>query len=197
MTPYENADKIADILDEQIIELFAKLKGLLSFDELNVFNSVNSVYEEVIEQVRLAYLLLARKIYKQNRILSDLESLSEQWVDALLESYDATTKVVFINELERRFDRLKEAMIGSPTPLQEIDNALKGIALVIRNFTIRVEDEAFLQAAEDDGVVLIQWIAELDNRTCHICEDRDMEIYKLQDLPPKPHINCRCHFRRV
>ena len=197
MTPYENADKIADILDEQIIELFAKLKGLLSFDELNVFNSVNLVYEEVIEQVRLAYLLLARKIYKQNRILSDLESLSEQWVDALLESYDATTKVVFINELERRFDRLKEAMIGSPTPLQEIDNALKGIALVIRNFTIRVEDEAFLQAAKDDGVVLIQWIAELDNRTCHICEDRDMEIYKLQDLPPKPHINCRCHFRRV
>ena len=197
MTPYENADKIADYLDGQIIEFFANLKWLLSFDELNVFNSVNSVYDEVIEQVRLAYLLLARKIYKQNRILSDLESISEQWVDALLESYDATTKVVFINELERQFDRLKESMISSPTPLKEIENALKKISLIIRNFTIRVEDEAFLQAAKDDNVKLVQWIAELDDRTCHICEDRDMEVYELKDLPPKPHINCRCHFRRV
>lgn len=194
---YDYADLIADYLDGRLIELFSKLKLLTNFDELNVINSVNEMFTQILAIMKTSYLLLAKKAYRDERIVKDLKELDEEWVDKLLEAYDATTKVVFINEFERKADRLKEAMISSPTPTKEVDGALRSLSLMLRGYTIKVTDEATLQAISDDDEELIEWVAEIDNRTCPICLARDNEIYPISKLPPKPHINCRCWFRRV
>jgi SPP1 gp7 family putative phage head morphogenesis protein len=42
------------------------------------------------------------------------------------------------------------------------------------------------------GIEEVEWVAEDDSRTCKICRERNGKVYKIDEIPPKPHYNCRC-----
>lgn len=193
---YEYADKVTEYIDKQLIRRYSRLKSLVSFDELNVLQSVNSLYQELDVIIRKMFLLIARKTYLQT-VKYDYGSIDEEWVDNFLNGYDPVSKYVFTHELDRKSARLVEAIMASTTKTKEIDAAMRSMSLMIRAYSIRITDEAALQAFRDDGTEYVRWVSERDERTCSICRKRDGKRYSIGRLPPKPHINCRCWYERV
>lgn len=196
MMDYEYTDKVIAYIDKQLIERYSRLKSLVSFDELNVLQEVNTLYREIDIIVRKAFLDLANKVYREN-VRRAIRSLDEQWLDNLLNAYDPVSKYVFTHEEDRKCARLIEAVIASSTKAQEIDAALRSMSFMCRIYAVRITDEAVLQAFKDEGEDLVKWVAEKDEKTCSVCHRRDGKIYEIDLLPPKPHPNCRCYFVRV
>lgn len=194
---YEYTDKIIAYIDKQLIGRYSRLKSLVSFDELNVLQEVNALYSEADVIIRKAYLKLAKKVYADNLREKSTQSIDQQWVDELLDAYDPVSKYVFSHEEDRKRARLIEALIASTTKAQEVDAALRAMSFMCRIYAVRVTDKAVLQAFADGREDSVRWIAEKDEKTCSVCHARDGKVYRLADLPPKPHINCRCRYGRL
>ena len=200
---YDYADQVIKYFQKLLIREFSRLKSLVSYDEINVLETVSDEYEVLYEKIRRAFLILAEETYKDvadtylTQQEKDLISLDEEFVDELLEGYNASSKVVFTNEYDRKRARLVEALIASPTKNAEVDSAMKSLMLMLNTYTILVADESALKVFEKIGVKKVRWIAEMDRKTCPVCRTRHQRVYKIKDLPPKPHFNCRCWFKIV
>lgn len=193
---YEYTDKVISYIDKQLIGRYSRLKSLVSFDELNVLEEVNTLYREVNIIVRKAFVSLAYKVYKSTK-KTDFGSIDEQWVDALLNGYDPVSKYVFNHEMDRRCARLIEAVIASDSKAQEVDSALRGMSFMCRLYADRITDEATMKAYNDDGEDYVKWVSEKDERVCSVCRKRDGRIYEIGNVPKDPHPNCRCRRERV
>lgn len=194
---YKYTDKVIAYIDNRLIEGFSRLKSLVSFDELNVLQEVNTLYAGIYVIIRGLFLQMANKVYKDNVRRRELRTLDEQWLDEILNGYDPVSKYVFSSEMDRKCARLIEAIMASSTKPQEVDAAMRSLSLMCHTYAVRVTDEAVLQALLDDDEDLVRWIAEKDGKTCPTCLGRDGRIYEIEELPSKPHINCRCRFERV
>lgn len=193
---YKYTDKVITYIDKQLIERYSRLKSLVSFDELNVLEEVNTLYREVTIIVRKAFVSLADKVYNSTK-KTDFGSIDEQWVDTLLNGYDPVSKYVFNHEMDRRCARLIEAIIASDSKAQEIDSALRGMSFMCRLYADRITDEATMKAYNDDGEDYVRWVSEKDERVCSVCRKRDGKIYEIGNVPKDPHPNCRCRRERV
>ena len=119
------------------------------------------------------------------------------WLESFLLEYDEVSKYVYANEFERKRDRLAEALIASPKKNEEIDAALRYLSFMLTAFAVRVTDQVVLTAYRDMGIDAVRWKAEKDNKTCTICKHRNGHIYDIEQVPPKPHLNCRCEYEEV
>lgn len=215
---YGYTDIILKYLNEEIRERYSKLKGLLDIDEINVLNSVKDISEDVYALIRRTFLVMARYYYKRyfrgttyninfykamttgeglSRQDLDLISLDEEWIDELLENVDELSKVSFKNEFERRRGSLFEALLVSPNRANEVEAFLKRLTLLLNTYGIETTDKAVLKAYEDKEVLKIRWRAELDDKTCTICKERNGQLYDIREIPPKPHFGCRCWYEAV
>lgn len=197
---YTVVDEELDYLYRQIASRFSALKSLLTIDEVNILGAVNDLYAELGRIIRKVLLAIAQYYYGYMWEDSEKEYtrwLDEQWIEDVLTGYDPMSKYIFVNEEDRKRARLVEALMASSTPAAEADAAAKSLGLMYRIYAVRVADEAAVAALRDQGVDLVMWLAERDNRTCEICWERDKKIYPITDLPDKPHINCRCTVRSV
>ena len=188
---YEYADKIIAYLNKRFIRLFGKLKGITVIDELNVINTVNSVYNEAEELVEKYFLELAQKVYKST-VSNPLTEIGEMWITGFLKEYNPTTKYVYTHEVERKAARCAESILASNTKVKEIENALRYWSNMVAQYADDITLEATLQAYKDDGVEKVMWMTELDNRRCKECAKREGQVYDINKIPPKPHIGCRC-----
>lgn len=155
------------------------------------------------------------------------KAITMEWVDDVLRQVDFVTLYRFTTETERKIQRLTERISAladrqrreegihqedrkrretdRATGIQaEIDKALRDWTRQVGQYFINITDYAVLQAYEDAGdaegveeVKEVEWITERDERVCDECRDRDGVIYPLQDVPSKPHMNCRCRLRPV
>ena len=194
---FEYTDKAIAYIDKQLIERYSRLKSLVSFDELNVLQEVNTLYREIGIIVRKAFLRLANKVYADTLRKKAYRSLEEQWVDKLLNSYDPVSKYVFSHEEDRKCARLIEAIIASDTKAKEIDAALRSMSFMCRIYADRVTDEAVMQAYKDEEEEWVKWIAEKDEKTCSECLKLDGKVFEINCVPSDPHPNCRCRRERV
>ena len=188
---YEYADKIIAYLNKRFIRLFGKLKGITVIDELNVINTVNSVYNEAEELVEKYFLELAQKVYKST-VSNPLTEIGEMWITGFLKEYNPTTKYVYTHEVERKAAKCAESILASNTKVKEIENALRYWSNMVAQYADDITLEATLQAYKDDGVEKVMWMTELDNRRCKECAKREGQVYDINKIPPKPHIGCRC-----
>ena len=194
---YKYTDKVITYIDKQLIERYSRLKSLVSFDELNVLEEVNTLYRELNITVRKAFISLADKVYYNTLQKNNFGSIDEEWVDNLLNGYDPVSKYVFTHEMDRRCARLIEAVIASDDKAAEIDKALRGMSFMCRLYADRITDEATMKAYNDDGEDYVRWVSEKDEKTCSICCKRDGRIYEIGNVPKDPHPNCRCRRERV
>lgn len=190
---YDFADAVIRYLNSRFIEMFSRLKTLTDFDEINILQSVKAVYKEADALFREMMYRIAVTAY-ENALLGDVSSINEQWLlDAVLEIYDPVTKYSYINEVERKCARLFESMAASENKAAEVDTALRLFSAMTAQYAITVTDAATKKAYEDSGISEVIWVTADDDRTCGICESREGEIYPIDDVPPKPHIGCRCY----
>lgn len=190
---YEYADKVVSYLNGRFIEMFGKLKSLASMDELNVLQSVKEVYREADALARKMLYQIAVFAY-ENASGEDVSVITEQWLlEVVLEAYDPITKYSYVNEVERKCSRLFESILASENKSAEIDSALRYWSAMVTQYSIITTDAATKQAYMDSGVEEVMWVSVKDNRRCAVCKSRDGKIYLIEEVPPKPHLGCRCY----
>lgn len=194
---YDYVDAMISYMDKRLVRMFSPLKSLLSYDEINAITAVTEVYANALRMAKASFLQIANNYYAESRFERDMKSLDEQWVDEILESFDPVSKYIFSSEYDRKRMRLFEALVASPTKVDELKAAVRSVSFMLRIYAVRMADEAVTEAMKDEGVAKVEWVAEMDNKTCPICWKRDGRIYELLKLPPKPHPNCRCWIKAV
>ncbi len=189
---YEYTDVIIRYLNKRFIEVFHRLKSLVSFDELNVLQSTRLIYDELM-QITEEKLLELAVYYYNGTVKNPKTNIDREWLYLILDDYDPITKYVFIHEVERKRARLAESILASQNKSKEIDTALRYWSAMVAQYAIEVTDEAVKQAYVDDGVEMVMWVSMLDDRRCKECEKREGKVYDISNVPPKPHIGCRCY----
>ena len=189
---YEYTDVIIRYLNKRFIEVFHRLKSLVSFDELNVLQSTRLIYDELM-QITEDKLLELAVYYYNGTVKNPKTNIDREWLYLILDDYDPITKYVFLHEVERKRARLAESILASQNKSKEIDTALRYWSAMVAQYAIEVTDEAVKQAYVDDGVEMVMWVSMLDDRRCKECEKREGKVYDISNVPPKPHIGCRCY----
>lgn len=192
---YELADKCADYLTRQYVREFNKASNSMKFDALNVIKKSKKLYSWLDTITRETYLMMANVVYKN--YANDDDSLDEAWLSGILDAYDPVTLYVYTNEWERKRQLYAEGMMASKDKSVEKKQSIARLTKQAVQYTITVSDMAQLDAYKANGVKKIRWVSEKDNRVCEICAKRDGNVYPINDVPPKPHYNCRCRFEPV
>jgi SPP1 gp7 family putative phage head morphogenesis protein len=201
--PYRIANAAAERITKQISKQF-RHNRLALFDEMNIVQTrkhVKRLYKNVYSTVKKEFAEIINPIYQEtyNEALEagfegDPRDLDESWIEEFFEEYNPVTKYVFNNEIGRKESRLFEALVASKEDkLQSYKASERLLANQIKQYTIELEDAVLLMAYEDAGVRKVRWIAEDDSKTCSDCNELDDQVFDLDDVPPKQHLNCRCY----
>jgi SPP1 gp7 family putative phage head morphogenesis protein len=119
------------------------------------------------------------------------------WVDEMLEETDFVTLYRFDTEMERKKQRLIEALAATDHWNDEIDKALRYWTLQVGQYAINTVDRARLEAFKKAGVKKVRWNTEKDERVCKTCHALDGKVFEIDKAPNKQHINCRCWYSPV
>lgn len=138
------------------------------------------------------YLELAIKKYLATNPHGNIEP-DREWLLDFLEEYDPVTKYVYRNEVERKRDRLAEAVNASTAKVTEFNRGLGYWMQMSAQFADEVSDAATIKAFSDAGVKKVKWHAQKDGKVCLLCLARDGKVYPVNNIPPKPHWGCRCY----
>ena len=202
---YKYTDKVIASLDRQFLRLFRRLR-LMKFDSLNVLNEVVAIYQRADKLAKKGYLDIA--LYAYLYAMEQAENagfeakkqtpIDEDWILDMLEEEDFVTLYDYGNEWERKRQRLSEALAATTTPQQEIDKAIKLMALQVSHYADKATAQAAIQAFKDAGVKKVKWITERDDRVCSKCEPLDGKIFDIDKVPAIPqHYRCRCRLEIV
>jgi len=201
---YQAADKAIKLLNKHLVLRFGALKSLLNYDELNVLNRVNELFEDVIELYKQALLQVARSAYRQamldsvhKRLTAEdaAEEIDEAWLMIFLNEYDPVTEYKQLSELDRKRSRCVETLIAAENKNDAIERAKRILSRHLTQGCIEITDRGAMQAYKDAGVEKVVWETEKDDRVCLTCERREGHVYPITRVPDKPHYNCRCWLR--
>ena len=159
------------------------------YAELDAFNRKN--YLELVKHARAwAEWILGKELPR-----ADLKKL----VDEYLKGYDPVTQYVYDKEIDRKRMRMNESILTA-REFQDAGRLQKAVrkaadlwytqssqyALDLMLFEIE-------RAYEEDGITLLQWNTQRDEKVCAECDERDGKRYDEDAYPPPPHYNCRCY----
>ena len=119
------------------------------------------------------------------------------WLLALLGAYNAVTKVVYANEIQRKQAYTAEGINSSTAKVTEFRRGLHYWSDFTGQVADRVTDEATLKAYRDAGVRRVRWITAGDEKVCETCRERNRKVYSIDNIPSKPHRHCRCIYEAV
>lgn len=192
---YRLTDIYLKYLFDEYIELFENFKNsLLKNDSVNILLNVNTLYDKLLSITKEKLLELAQRQYDYIMQRNyDYSGINKEWLEELFENFDPTVKYVFINEVDRKRSRMYESVMSSNIPNEEIDKALTLWCRMIAQEAVSVTDEATLKAYRDSGVFELSWISEDDEKRCRHCKELHGKIFRIDEVPPKPHWNCRCY----
>lgn len=190
---YLYVDKVTEHYVKEFVERWNKLKRRKKKSDAWFIAMMDEFYEDLYLLCLMAYEDIAKHYY-----LAGKQKINQRWVkDKVLKIYDPVTLYVFDNEIERKKGRHIEGVLASSEPDKEHDRALKNFTQMFNQFADETADTAHLESLKDEGEKKVVWVSVKDNRRCHICKERDGEIYPISRVPEKPHIGCRCHVERI
>ena len=191
---YALSDKAVTLLNRRAIKRFEDARSrlaLLAFDELSVIKEMKTLYTALDKDNREVFLDLALMVYGRTEP-HGAKKPGKSWLAEFLAAYNGVTLYVYDNEVDRKREYAAESIIAAQNKAEEFQRALKYWSRFTANYTDLVADEAVIKAFSDAGVKRVMWITEGDNKVCDECDERDGEVYPIDDIPPKPHVNCRC-----
>lgn len=202
---YKKTDKIITALNKDFIRRFRKYNTVSRFDELNnllvirtsnLFEQVKTDYKEMQDEAEKGFLEMAIAYYSEyaDKKYTDI---NKEWITQILSAYNPVTDYQFYNEAQRKADRFAESLIASNGSRKAIQTALRYWGVQVSQYAVDVTDKAVLTAYKDNGVKKVIWVTEIDKRTCQICKNRNGKIYSIDNIPIKPHLNCRCYYKPI
>lgn len=203
---YEACDRAIKSLNRQCVEAFGRLK-MAKWDQIHIIREVTAVYQQSREKARKRYYEVAFESYLLGLAMCGVESkkahqmaekaITDEWIDRVLTETDFVTLYRFDTETERKAQRLAETLEVSENRNLEIDKALKAWSRQVGQYAINFTDYAIVQAFEDAGITEVIWMTAKDERVCHDCSAMDGERFRIDEVPAKPHLNCRCRLLPV
>lgn len=168
---------------------------------IQIKKHIDKLYGSVYKTIKREFTAILNPIYEDiydeaidMGFDGDIRDLDEAWVEEFFDEYNPVTKYVFSNEVDRKKSRLFESLVASTAErTQSYKTAENLIVRQVKQYAIELEDAISKVVYEDTGVTKVQWVAEDDYKTCDTCRELDGQIFKLNDVPPKQHINCRCY----
>lgn len=175
---------------------------LAKFDELNVIQEIDSMYEELDTDNRLKFkeLFVARyiEVYPKKKPREDIiEEMAELYVFDLLSEPNEVTHYTYDTEVYRKRDRAKEAINSVDGRIMkqiEMDKALRQWSAMTGWYLDFVSQGAEIQAYKDAGVKKVRRHEMDDEKTCAECRREDGKVYDIDKIPPLPHLRCRRWF---
>ena len=169
---------------------------------LDTKKHVNKLYKNITKIIKKELLAvvdyISKEIYEEALSLGfdgDVRDLDEAWIEEFFEEYNPVTKYVFNNEIERKESRLFEALVSNKRELHQSYKTAENLLLrQVKQYGIDLEDAITLVVYKDVGVEKVMWVTESDHKTCGECRELDGEVFKLGEVPPKLHPNCRCYY---
>lgn len=203
---YEAADKAIQSINRYSIKQFDRLR-LMKADDIHLIRAVSEVYDKVAGYARTRYYETAVEAYIIGAIQARMTNadatervdkvITYDWIDEMLEEVDFVTLYRFNTEVERKKQRLTEALAATENRNDEIDKALRAWALQTGQYAINVTDMARMEAFMDAGVEQVMWNTEKDERVCDKCGPLDGKVFDIEDAPRKIHWRCRCWYSPV
>lgn len=191
----------------------AKAKMLLNFDELNVLKQVDSMYSDINKTARNKYKelwaarflevtddLIEEGFLKKEPKEDEIDELVEMHLAGLLEKPNETTNYTYSHEIKRKRDKAKEAILSVPTKAQKqllLDKHNRYLAVMMDWYADFTSQDAEISAYKEAGIERVQRHEQNDDRVCAVCKAADGEIYKIDSIPPLPHVACRRYFTHI
>lgn len=201
---YRHTDKVMLALKKQYIRLFRKIMTA-KMDELNVLNTIVSVYKEADKIAKKTYLDVAiygylfaikeaaKAGYKVDIPDASKTPIDSDWVLDMLEERDIATLYMYNPEWTRKRQRLAEALAASPDKTIQVDKAMTYAIRQVAHYADKATASAALKAFKDAGVKKVRWVTEQDDRVCKTCRPLDGQIFDIGKAPDIPqHMHCRC-----
>ena len=196
---YGLTDKAIDLLNRRAVKRFEDAKdeaAQMGFDELNVLEVTQTLYQDLARDNQKIFLELAQERYQETEPHGE-ELPDLAWLLALLAAYNAVTKVIYDNDVDRKRQYTAEGINSSTAKVTEFRRGLHYWADLSSTYADIVTDESTLKAYRDAGVKKVRWVTAGDEKVCETCRERNGKIYSINSIPPKPHRRCRCTFQPV
>ena len=192
--PYRLADKAIDLLNSRAVKRFEDAKDEAAqkgFDELNVLEVTRTLYDQLRKDNQDVFLELAQERYQEAEPHGE-KPPDLAWLLALLAAYNAVTKVIYDNDVDRKRQYTAEGINSSKAKVTEFRRGLHYWADLTATYGDIVTDESTLKAYRDARVKKVRWVTAGDEKVCETCRERNGKIYSINSIPPKPHRRCRC-----
>lgn len=199
---YDAADKAIREMNRANLKAFGRLK-LAKWDELNVIRQVSAVYElstalakrKYAEVGMDAYIFALMEMGLGESVARGMaqDDITTDWVLDMLEEVDPVTLYIFLEEAERKKQRLIEALAVAHNRGAEIDNALRYWTVQVGQYADNTVYRARLDALKAVGVKRVRWVTQQDDRVCGDCDELDNKVFDVDKVPPPQHIHCRCY----
>lgn len=196
---YNLADKAIELLNKRATKRFEDAKDKAAqdgFDELSVLEVTRTLYQDLARDNQEIFLELAQERYQEAEPHGE-EPPDLAWLLALLAAYNAVTKVIYDNDVDRKRQYTAEGINSSTAKVTEFRRGLHYWADLTSTYADIVTDESTLKAYRDAGVKKVRWVTAGDERVCDTCRERDGKVYSINAIPPKPHRRCRCIWEAI
>lgn len=196
---YETTDKAIELLNRRATKRFEDAKDEAAkdgFDELSVLSVTRELYDQLEADNRQVYLELAQERYQEAEPHGE-EPPDLAWLLALLAAYNAVTKVIYDNDVDRKMQYTTEGINSSTAKVTEFRRGLHYWAGLTADYADIVTDESTLKAYRDAGVKRVRWVTAGDEKVCETCRERNGKVYSINSIPPKPHRRCRCIWEAI
>ena len=196
---YETTDKAIELLNRIATKRFEDAKDEAAqdgFDELSVLSITRTLYDNLSADNEKIFLELAQERYQETEPHGE-EPPDLAWLLALLAAYNAVTKVIYDNDVDRKRQYTAEGINSSTAKVTEFRRGLHYWAGLTADYADIVTDESTLKAYRDAGVRRVRWVTAGDENVCETCRERNGKVYPINSIPPKPHRRCRCWYEAV
>lgn len=196
---YALTDKAIELLNKKATKRFEDAKdeaAQTGFDELNVLEVTRTLYQDLARDNQQVFLELAQERYQETEPHGE-EPPDLAWLLALLAAYNAVTKVIYDNDVDRKRQYTAEGINSSTAKVTEFRRGLHYWAGLTADYADIVTDESTLKAYRDAGVRRVRWVTAGDEKVCETCRERNGKVYSINAIPPKPHRRCRCIWEAV
>ena len=196
---YNLADKAIELLNKRATKRFEDAKDEAAqdgFDELSVLEVTRTLYQNLSRDNQEIFLELAQERYQEAEPHGE-KPPDLAWLLALLAAYNAVTKVIYDNDVDRKRQYTTEGINSSTAKVTEFRRGLHWWADLTSSYADIVTDESTLKAYRDAGVRRVRWVTAGDEKVCETCRERNGKVYSINSIPPKPHRRCRCVWEAV
>lgn len=207
MKRYQRADKFIEKVKKEIRREFNYLL-VTGFDELNVVSTASktkSQYKRMKAFNEREYKAIAKEAVRTAQSLLTASEkkkavgiVPDDIVEDTILGYNAVTGYLYEPESERKRLRQAEEMMTAVTyqDRQMYEKALKRSANLwaaqSAQYALDITDKTYIETYKKAGIDKVQWLTIIDGRECEKCRERHMKVYPIDEVPPKPHPNCRC-----